>query len=167
MSDFANSFNAPLVETINGKTYTLPLFDVDDLAAISREILNEQKQQALSRVGVQDAVARAETAAWFDSTELDIEEMCRVVKTATGARRVMIRSFALGKNPAADFPAFIEALTAERGGRGVVTMACVISRLWPTPKRTAEGAGPNADSASGDSTADAVKAPEPTGVSTA
>lgn len=163
----ADSFNAPLVETINGKSYKLPLFEMDDLAAVSRDILNEQKQQALARVAVQDTVARSETSAWFDLAEMDVEEMTRIVKTIPGARRFITRAFIVGQNEVSELADFFKGLIAERGYRGMVTIACAISRLWPTPRPRPEGEGPNVGSAPGGSTAGADKTPaEVTGDST-
>lgn len=160
---FADDFNAPLIETIGGKTYTLPLLQLDDLAALSRQIINAQKNEALSRLPVTDTVARAETAAWFDATEMDVEELCKLCRTIPGATKFLTYAFALGKNPADEAGTFIKTLAGERGVRGLINLAMSVSLLWGPPKRAkAEGAGPNAGSAHGESAASAAN-PRPTG----
>lgn len=140
---------------------------MDDLAAVGREVLNEQKAKAMARVGLNDADARSETAAWYDAAELDVPELSKLANTVPGARRFLSRSYILGKNDPAGLPKFFQSLVSERGFRGMVNLACEISRLWPTPKKRPEGASPNGGSALGDSAASAAAGHAPTGDSIA
>lgn len=139
----AEDFNAPLIEQIGGAEYTFPLLKINDLAAVSREIVNEKKVAAIQSIDLSNKEARSETAAYFDSLELDVDVLGQIALTVTGARRILARSLAIGGTKAT--PDLFDTLIAERGAKAFVSLACTVSRIFGPPRRNKS---PNAGAAS-------------------
>lgn len=146
-----------MVVTIAGETVSLPVLDIEDLLALGREVLHERKLAELKPIPIQDTAGRQNVTAFYDSAELEIDDLIKLTLTLSGAKRFIV---AAAKKGGMDDPdAFATKAAKALGFRSMINLAAMVSGIWPQPEKKPEQPSPN-DGAAG-ATAEPAASPNP------
>lgn len=122
----AKAIAAPLVETIDGRSISLPILTLADLAKIGREVLNARMATEIADCSLTDNAGRSAIQNFYRTAELDIDEYCRMAASLENCARFIAASLAKAGEPSE----LVESIRIERGHRGLANLSAEVSGLW-------------------------------------
>lgn len=125
----ANAFDAPLVFTIGGKSYSLALLTLEDLSNLERWYFNQKKIVEQNNLPQHDVQGRRNIEADYAFAELSTHQLSLVVSGRRGAIKVIELSLARSGIPGA--ASIVAGLPYDDGWIAITTIAQKLSTLWP------------------------------------
>jgi hypothetical protein len=155
----SDAFEAPIPATAGGKSFDLPLLDVDDLSFLGRQIYAQAMQVRLRKLPLTASqTERDNIIRYYEDMEADVDTLSKWVFTLPGTFAFIRRSFSKLKISGPEADAWTKRHARENGWQsGTCILAAKLSGLFPPERKEAQKGNPPAGAA-GDSTGSSADA---------